>query len=265
MPRDANGNYTLPSGNPVVTNTLISSTWANDTMSDLANEMQDSLSRSGKGGLTGPLGVVDKSGSVPGLNFIAEPTSGLKREASEDVRIQITAVDVLQVTKTGVKALNGGSLKDVAVEEAGQKIMRGVGGTTVVAFYNATPPTGWTLLAPDTNLRSLIVSPTAGGTIAGSVDPTNLTQTLAVTISGTTTSVGDHTHDYSGTTGASNNNTGVVAPGGESVGENQHGHSYSGTTGGGGAHSHTAGTLAGSGNVSIAPRYALVVLGTLDA
>jgi hypothetical protein len=36
MPRDVNGNYTLPSGNPVVTNTLISSVWANTTLSDVA-------------------------------------------------------------------------------------------------------------------------------------------------------------------------------------------------------------------------------------
>ena len=97
MPRDANGNYTLPSGNPVVTNTLITSTWANDTMSDLANEMQDSLSRSGKGGFTAPVGIVDKSGSVPGLNFLAEPTSGFKREGTGDVRVQVVGADNIRL------------------------------------------------------------------------------------------------------------------------------------------------------------------------
>ncbi len=101
MPRDANGNYTLPSGNPVVTNTVIQSTWANDTMSDLANEMQDSLSRSGKGALTAPLGVVDKSGSVPGLNFQSEPTSGLKKEATGDVRVQVAGQDNIRFLSTG--------------------------------------------------------------------------------------------------------------------------------------------------------------------
>ncbi|GAF72642.1 unnamed protein product, partial [marine sediment metagenome] len=52
MPRDGSGNYTLPSGNPVVSGTLITPSWANPTMSDLGNEMTDSLSRSGKGGMT---------------------------------------------------------------------------------------------------------------------------------------------------------------------------------------------------------------------
>lgn len=93
MPRDANGNYTLPSGNPVLSNTLIASVWANDTMSDLANEMQDSLSRSGKGGFTAPVGVVDKSGSIPGINFASEPTSGFKREGAGDLRIQVLGQD----------------------------------------------------------------------------------------------------------------------------------------------------------------------------
>lgn len=93
MPRDANGNYTLPAGNPVATDTLIASGWANNTMGDLGTEMQDSLSRSGKGGFTAPVGIVDKSGSVPGLNFISEPTSGFKREGAGDLRVQVQGTD----------------------------------------------------------------------------------------------------------------------------------------------------------------------------
>lgn len=49
MPRDGSGNYSLPSGNPVVTGTLISSGgWANPTMSDLASALTQSLSRDGQ-------------------------------------------------------------------------------------------------------------------------------------------------------------------------------------------------------------------------
>jgi hypothetical protein len=50
MSRDSNGNYSLPVGNPVVTLTVISSSWANTTMSDLATAMTASLDRSGNGG-----------------------------------------------------------------------------------------------------------------------------------------------------------------------------------------------------------------------
>lgn len=37
MPRDSGGTFTLVSGNPVVSGTLIESNWANTTMPDLAN------------------------------------------------------------------------------------------------------------------------------------------------------------------------------------------------------------------------------------
>ena len=48
MPRNGSGNYNLPSGNPVVTQTLITSTWANVTMADLALAITQSLSRDGQ-------------------------------------------------------------------------------------------------------------------------------------------------------------------------------------------------------------------------
>lgn len=49
MARDGSGNYLLPGGNPVVTNTIISSGgWANPTMTDLAAALTQSLSRDGQ-------------------------------------------------------------------------------------------------------------------------------------------------------------------------------------------------------------------------
>lgn len=49
MARDGAGNYTLPSGNPVVPNTIISSGgWANPTLSDIAAAITQSLSKDGQ-------------------------------------------------------------------------------------------------------------------------------------------------------------------------------------------------------------------------
>lgn len=79
MSRAANGTYTLPAGNPVVTATVISSTWANTTLSDLASEMTDSLDRSGKGGMLAPLQLTDGVVGAPALTFATETTSGLYR------------------------------------------------------------------------------------------------------------------------------------------------------------------------------------------
>lgn len=47
MPRDVSGTYTLPAGNPVVTGTTISTTWANNTLSDIATALTNSLSIDG--------------------------------------------------------------------------------------------------------------------------------------------------------------------------------------------------------------------------
>lgn len=48
MPRNGSGTYSLPSGNPVVTGTTISSTTHNSTMSDLATAMTASIAKDGQ-------------------------------------------------------------------------------------------------------------------------------------------------------------------------------------------------------------------------
>lgn len=48
MPRNGSGTYTLPSGNPVVTGTTISSTWANTTLSDIGTGLTNSIAKDGQ-------------------------------------------------------------------------------------------------------------------------------------------------------------------------------------------------------------------------
>jgi hypothetical protein len=48
MARNGSGTYTLPAGNPVVTGTTISSTWANNTLNDIGNAMTASLAYDGQ-------------------------------------------------------------------------------------------------------------------------------------------------------------------------------------------------------------------------
>jgi hypothetical protein len=58
MPRNGSGTYTLPPSNPVAPDTVIESTWANDTMEDLALALTNSLTRDGQTTATGnqPMG-----------------------------------------------------------------------------------------------------------------------------------------------------------------------------------------------------------------
>jgi len=57
MSRNGSGTYSLPAGNPVVTGTTISSTWANNTMNDLAAALTDSVAADGQTPMTGNLNL----------------------------------------------------------------------------------------------------------------------------------------------------------------------------------------------------------------
>ena len=85
MPRDVNGTYSLPAGNPIVSGTLIQSTWANDTMNDLAVAMTDSLSRSGNGGMLSPFFFIDGTETNPSISFANEPSLGFWRIATQEM------------------------------------------------------------------------------------------------------------------------------------------------------------------------------------
>jgi len=65
MPRNSQGLYTLPAGNPVVPGTLIESTWANTTLDDVGNEITESLPRDGSAPMTAQLTLVDQIADPP--------------------------------------------------------------------------------------------------------------------------------------------------------------------------------------------------------
>ena len=55
MSRNGSGVYSLPAGNPVVTGTTIASTWANNTMNDIASALTGSVAADGQTPMTGNL------------------------------------------------------------------------------------------------------------------------------------------------------------------------------------------------------------------
>lgn len=57
MSRNGSGTYTLPAGNPVVTGTTISSSWANNTLSDIATALTGSVASDGQTPMSGPLNM----------------------------------------------------------------------------------------------------------------------------------------------------------------------------------------------------------------
>ena len=57
MSRNGSGTYSLPAGNPVVTGTTISSTWANTTLNDIASALTGSIASDGQTPMTGSLAM----------------------------------------------------------------------------------------------------------------------------------------------------------------------------------------------------------------
>lgn len=96
MPRDASGNYSLPSGNPVVGGTVISSTWANPTMADIAQELTNSLDRNGRGGMLAPFKFADGSVTEPAISFTTQPATGFYLAALNDMRVAVGGDDVMK-------------------------------------------------------------------------------------------------------------------------------------------------------------------------
>ena len=91
MSRNGSGQYNLPSGNPVVTGTTISSVWANTTLTDIANALTQSVSSDGQTPMSGNLNLNSNA-----INNIADPT--LPQDAV-----------TLNYLTAGAYTLNGGS------------------------------------------------------------------------------------------------------------------------------------------------------------
>jgi len=101
MARNSAGTHSLPSTtNPVVTNTNITPTWANGTLQDVSAEITDSLSRSGKGGMTAPLRTADGTVAAPAQAFTSETGSGWFRHAAGELRLAILGVYRIAATAT---------------------------------------------------------------------------------------------------------------------------------------------------------------------
>jgi hypothetical protein len=91
MSRNGSGTYSLPAGNPVVTQTTISSSWANNTMNDLAAALTDSVAADGQTPMTGDLDL-----NTNKIVNLADPT--LAQDAV-----------TLNFLEAGTYTLNGGS------------------------------------------------------------------------------------------------------------------------------------------------------------
>ena len=181
MSRDSNGNYTLPVGNPVITDTTIESDWANSTMGDVGSEVTNSLDRQGRGGMLAPLKGTDGTAGLPAFSYTNEFNSGWYRASAGQHNFSILGTDVFKLTQgtdisfgAGTFSITGGSFSVIS----GTYLFDGVGleldGTDLFIGDSAT---GQQVLT-DQNLTAALVP--FDNTITGVLSATNVQDAIDI-------------------------------------------------------------------------------------
>jgi len=111
MSRNGSGTYSLPVGNPVVTGTTISSTWANNTLTDIANALTGSLAADGQTTASGNLNM----GTNKIIN-LADPTNAQDGATKYYVDQLIAALGTMAYQNANNVAITGGAVTNVALD-----------------------------------------------------------------------------------------------------------------------------------------------------
>ena len=97
MSRNGSGVYSLPAGNPVVTGTVIASTWANNTLTDIASALTGSVAADGQTPMSGDLDM--NTNKV--INLEAGTVAGNAIEYDQFVNATTTNVNITGGTING--------------------------------------------------------------------------------------------------------------------------------------------------------------------
>tara|TARA_R110000822_G_scaffold46551_1_gene123740 strand:+ start:1715 stop:2560 length:846 start_codon:yes stop_codon:yes gene_type:complete len=197
MSRNGSGTYTLPAGNPVVSGTVIATTWANNTMNDLASAMTDSVAADGQTPMTGPLNMNSNkvtnlaTGTISGdgINFTQfnTPTFG----GAVTCSTTLTVVGDTTMSGTGqLKIPNGTTGQRSATPVSGMIRFN----STLNSYEGYTSYTGATISTITfVTTTATLTTATAHGLNTGNTvfitgtTPAAYSGTFVITVTGTTT------------------------------------------------------------------------------
>jgi hypothetical protein len=249
MAFNGSGTFNLATGNPVVSGTTISSTWANNTLTDIASGLTNTITRDGQSPATAniPLGNYKLTGvGAPTANgdalVFGENASiqTLKLLGSSSGFVGLKGAAAAGSTTYTLPATDGVAGSFLATDGAGNlSFNTGIfaSGTTML-FLQAAAPTGWTKVTTYNDYALRIVSGTGGGTggsVAFSTAFTNTTSTGAYTL--TTSEIPSHAHTVTFSSRSVEIGSAIVAA-------QPSGSSSTSSVGGGASHSHSLSSLA---------------------
>ena len=211
MSRNGSGVYSLPAGNPVVTGTTISSTWANTTLTDIASALTGSLAADGQTPATGNLDM--NSHKIENLTPGTFAGEAIEYTQFEEATVSAVAITGGTINGTTIGLTTPAAGKFTDLEATGDLLVNGNG--KFLGTGSLKVPTGTTAQRNSALLGSFrfnttyarfegCIAVTAGATIS---TITHVTTTATVT---TSTDHGLVTGDFilvSGATPAAYNGT----------------------------------------------------------
>ena len=105
MSRNGSGTYTLPAGNPVVTGTTISSTWANNTLTDIATALTGSLAADGQTTATGNLKMGNNR-----ITGLADGLASTDAATVSQVTASVAGLGTMSTQNANNVAITGGAI-----------------------------------------------------------------------------------------------------------------------------------------------------------
>jgi len=141
MSRNGSGTYTLPAGNPVVTSTTISSTWANNTLADLATAMTGSVASDGQTPITGNLQM--GANRITGL---ADGIASTDAATKSQVDASVAGLGTMSTQNANNVAITGGAISGTTASfttftASGTAAFTSTGAVKIPAGTTAQQPT----------------------------------------------------------------------------------------------------------------------------
>jgi hypothetical protein len=165
MSRNGSGTYNLPAGNPVVTGTSISSSWANTTLSDIANALTGSIAADGQTPISGNL-------NLAGNKIISLGTGTLATDAANVEQVtSAVAITGGTIDGTPIGSVTPASGKFTTLESTGAGTIGGDLGVTGNGTFSGTSslkiPAGTTAQRPVSPSNSMLRYNSDYGTFEG--------------------------------------------------------------------------------------------------